>query len=206
MTIVYIMEAFMLSPNKKILVILGHPHGESLSASLGRAYAEGARESGAETRVLSLSDLKFDPVLRAGYRQLQALEPDLVEAQNQIAWAYHIVIVFPIWWGGVPALLKGFLDRAILPGFGFRYRSNSSYWDKLLTGKTARLIVLSDAPSFWVRLVQGDAAVKMMKKSTLEFCGIKPVRISRFDRIKFSTPERRAQWISQVRDLGFGNQ
>ena len=110
---------------QRILIILGHPSASSLCAGLADAYAQGARDSGAEVRLLRLGELDFDPLLHAGYRQDQPLEPDLQRAQADILWASHLAWAYPTWWGGLPALLKGFIDRIFLPGFAFKYRKGS---------------------------------------------------------------------------------
>ena len=96
--------------------------------------------------MLRLGELVFDPVLHNGYSDIQALEPDLLSAQSDILWATHLVFVFPIWWGGIPALMKGFLDRIFLPGFAFKYRAGKTFPDKLLQGRTAHLLVTLDTP------------------------------------------------------------
>ncbi|MEO7675045.1 MAG: NAD(P)H-dependent oxidoreductase, partial [Pyrinomonadaceae bacterium] len=133
--------------SKKVLIILGHPDKLSLCGALAARYRNGAEKAGAETRLIFLGDLYFDPVLHRGYKENHELEPDLLAAQESIKWADHLVWVYPIWWGTMPALLKGFLDRALLPGFAFKYRPNSRWWDKFLTGRSARMIVTMDAPT-----------------------------------------------------------
>ena len=174
----------------RTLIILGHPDKKSLCAAIADNYEKGAREKGGEVERINLSDLSFNSNLRNGYRVIQALEPDLIEAQRLIKWAGHIVIVYPVWWGSTPALLKGFLDRVLLPGFAFKYREHSSSWDKLLSGKSARLFVTSDAPSWWLYLNYFHPAVNMMKKAVLEFCGISPVTVTSFDSIKNASEKR----------------
>jgi NAD(P)H dehydrogenase (quinone) len=84
----------------------------------------------------------------------------------------------------MPALLKGFIDKVFLPGFGFRYRKDSVWWDKLLTGKSARLIVTMDTPPWYFRWIYGRPGHNAMKKSTLQFCGIKPVKITSIGPVK----------------------
>lgn len=175
----------------RTLIILGHPDKKSFSANLADAYEKGAKEKGGDVMRINLIDLKFDPILRNGYNRIQNLEPDLVEAQRLIKWANHLVFVFPVWWSAPPALLKGFIDRVFLPGFAFKYREHSSMWDKLLTGKSSRLIITSDAPVAWLYLVYFHPAVNMMKKATLEFCGIKPVSVTSFGSIKNSNDKKR---------------
>jgi len=95
--------------------------------------------------------------------------------------------VYPIWWGTYPALLKAFIDRVFLPGFAFKYKPDSMFWDKLLKGKTARLIVTMDAPKWYYALVYRSAGHIALKKATLEFCGVKPVTTSTFGSVKSSS-------------------
>ena len=96
---------------QRILVILGHPSTTSFCSALADTYSHSAKIAGHEVRVLRLGDLVFDPILHNGYSEIQPLEPDLLSAQSDILWATHLTFVFPIWWGGIPALLKGFIDR-----------------------------------------------------------------------------------------------
>lgn len=110
--------------SERVLVVLGHPSSESFCAALTESYVEAARSASHDVRVLRLDALSFDPVLRRGYRQVQPLGPDLLRAQADITWAEHLVFIYPIWWGGIPALMKGFFDRVFLPGFAFQYRAD----------------------------------------------------------------------------------
>ena len=189
---------------KKILVILGQPQRQSFGAALALAYAEGARNSGAEVKELYLGDLKFDPAGAMIRSSPPELESDLVKAQDAIKWAEHLVFVYPIWWGTIPALLKGFIERVFLPGFAVNFRDNSPLWDRLLTGRSARLIVTLNTPSWIYRWVYGRPGHNTMKKTILEFCGVKPVRITEVGPVKNSTDARRQKWIAQVRALGVG--
>lgn len=185
-----------------ILVINGHPDPQSFCSALSEAYINGAAENGAEVRYLDLSKVIFNPILKYGYRQRTELEPELLEAQELIRWAHHLVFVYPTWWGAMPALLKGFFDRVFLPGFAFKYRPNSQLWDKLLTGRTAHLIVTMDTPSWINRLFYRHAGHNVMKRNILQFCGIKPVRTTEITPVRPSTPEQRAKWLDQVQRLG----
>lgn len=187
---------------KRILVVLGHPNNDSFCGELAARYAEGAHAAGAEVRTLRLADLEFDPVLRLGYKTIQELEPDLSRAQEMITWAEHLVIVYPVWWGTMPALLKGFFDRAFLPGFAFRYREDSPLWDKLLEGRSARIIVTSDAPVWYNFLINGNPSQKALKRTILEFCGFKPVRVTSIGSVKSLDGEKIAGWLETAEKLG----
>ena len=188
--------------SKKILVILGQPQRHSYGGALMKAYTDGARTAGAEVKELYLGELKFDPLATPTLTHPTELEPDLESAQEAIKWADHLVFVYPIWWGTIPALLKSFIERTFLPGFAVNFREHSIWWDKLLTGKSARLIVTLNTPSWFYRWVLGRPGHSTMKKTILEFCGVKPVRITEIGPIKGSTEEKRKGWIEQVRGLG----
>jgi putative NADPH-quinone reductase len=186
----------------KVAVILGHPNLESYCGSLARAYAEGARSAGAEVREINLAELSFDPVLWQGYNGVQALEPDLIEAQETIRWADVLVFAYPNWWGTMPALLKGFVDRVFLPGFAFKYRENSRFWDRLLAGRRARLLVTMDSPPWYYRLIVRQPGHQMMRRAILGFSGVKPVRTAAFGPIRSSTGASRDQWLARAATLG----
>lgn len=185
----------------RILIVLGHPSNDSLCASLAERYAESARSAGKETRLLRLSDLQFDPILWQGYRGNQPLEPDLQAAQAAVTWADHLVFVYPLWWGAMPALLKGFIDRVFLPGYAFKYRKNSSLWDKLLAGRSAQLIVTMDSPPWYFKWVNRMPGHQQMKKTILQFSGITPVRITSFGPVRSASESQRNAWLTKVERL-----
>ncbi len=187
---------------KKILVILGQPQRNSYGGALAQAYIEGARGAGAEVREICLGDLRFDACPASAAPNPAGLEPDLAQAQESIKWAEHLVFVYPIWWGTIPALLKGFVERVFLPGFAVNFRDDSPLWDKLLKGRSARLIVTLNTPSWIYRWYFGRPGHNTMKKTILQFCGISPVRITEVGPIKNSTDAKRKQWLEQVRALG----
>lgn len=187
---------------KKILIIIGHPNPESFNHALAHRYAEAARQAGHSVEVLSLATLQFDPILRMGYAAPQELEPDLQAAQMSILNADHLVVLFPSWWGSTPALLKGFIDRTFLPGFAFKYKKDSVWWDRLLSGRTGHLVVTMDTPWFYNWLVYGNANIRAMKAATFQFCGIKRVKVTTFDSVRSSTEARRTAWLEQMAQMG----
>lgn len=187
---------------KKIAIINGHPNKESFNFGITKAYKNGALESGAEIREIVIADLTFNPNLQFGYQKVMELEPDLLKAWEVIQWADHLVWVHPVWWGGLPAVTKGFIDRLFLPGFAFKYKKDSLWWDKLLKGKTAHIITTIDQPGWYYRLMYGRPSVNQLKKSTLEFCGIQPVKVTYIGIIKTSDEKQRQKWLEKVRKLG----
>ncbi|MPS65696.1 MAG: NADPH:quinone reductase [Chryseobacterium sp.] len=187
---------------KKIVIINGHPNKESFNFGIAEAYKNGALKSGAEVREIIIADLKFDPDLKFGYQKRMELESDLLEAWEQIQWADHLVWFHPVWWGGLPAITKGFIDRLFLPGMAFKYRENSVWWDKLLKNKTAHIITTLDQPGWYYWLFYGRPSVNQLKKSTLEFCGVKPVKVTYVGIIKISDKPKRMKWLEKIKLLG----
>jgi len=187
-------------PMKKVLLIQGHPDAESFCFELGNVYRNAALKQ-AEVKEIIVRDLDFNPNLQFGYRKRTELEPCLLEAQEKIRWADHIVLIHPVWWGSVPAIFKGFLDRVFLPGFFFQKRPHSIWWDKLLQGKSARIIYTLDTPTlFW--WLAGRPSYMALKYITLKYCGIKPVRGTAIGIVRLSDEKQRKNWLSKVERLG----
>lgn len=187
---------------KRILMIVGSPKSKSFCHALGDAYAQGARSKGHAVRTLWLDALDFDPILRGGYESSQTLEHDLLEAQREIHWAQHLVFVYPVWWGGLPSLLTGFFDRVLMPGFAFKSHGRHDPSNELLRGRTAELLVSLDTPSRYFRWVFKAPAHRQMKRTILEFCGIKTTRLTEFSPVRTSSEEQRQRWLQQAEALG----
>lgn len=183
----------------KILVVLGHPDADSFSGHLAEIYAEAAASSGKQVRFLKLGEMEFNPILKHGYKQRQEHEPDLVHFWESIQWAEHIAFFYPIWWGAMPALLKGALDRVFLPGLAFKYRKNSRFWDRLLEGRSADLFTTMDTPPWYYRMVYRMPGHNQMKRTVLEFCGIKPVKIHSFGPVRHAKAKQIEKWKSKVK-------
>lgn len=184
--------------SRKVLILQGHPNKDSYCAALAEAYRQGAEAAGHDVRLIQLIELQFDPILRVSRAGDQPLEPDLIACQGHLMWAEHVVFVFPIWWGGTPALLKGFLDRILTQGFSYRYREKSILWDKLLSGRTAELMVTMNTPPWFFRWVYRDAGLRGLTVTTLGFSGIKTTRITRIGMIRRFTEAQRAAWLAKI--------
>ncbi len=183
---------------KKILIINGHPSKSSFCQSIAKAYQAGATSKGNQVVLLNLHELNFNFNLSDGYSKTSVLEADLVLAQEKIKWAQHLVIIHPVWWGSVPALLKGFFDKTLLPGFAFSYRQSGMLWDKLLSGKTAEIIYTSDTPVWIYRFFYRAPSVTTLRDRILGFCGVKTLSIIGIGSIRKSTHEFRKNWLLKV--------
>ena len=130
------------------------------------------------------------------------MEPDLETAREKMMWADHLVWIFPVWWGSMPALLKGFIDRTFLPGYAFQKREGSLWWDKLMKGKSARVINTLDQPAWYYRWYYKRPTYYTFKKLVLNFVGITPVKVTTIGPIRLSKDSFRAKWLSRVERLG----
>lgn len=186
---------------KNILIINGHPNKQSFNHSLAEAYKNGVELSQAIISKIDICDLDFNPNLQYGYSKRMELEPDLKVAMDKIKNADHIVWVYPMWWYGYPAMMKGFVDRTFLPDFAFKTRKGKQP-EKLLKGKTGRIIITSDTPKWYDYFFMRSPAINQFKKGTLEFCGISPVKTTYISPIKHSTSKFREKWLKKVQKLG----
>ncbi len=187
---------------KNILVLQGNPKPTSLCGHLASVYKEEAEKAGHKVNLLELKDLKFNQNLIVGYKEEQLLEPDLKKAQQSILEANHLVFVFPSWWASMPALLKGFLDRVFLPGFSFKYQEKSPFPEKLLKGRSARIIITMDAPWWYYYLFNRAPGLNLLKIGTLEFCGVSPVKSTLLGPVRKAPKDRIDSFILKVRELG----
>ena len=187
---------------KRIFVWVGHPRETSFSAALAERYIEGTRAAGAEIRRMDLHDMQFDPDLTNGYHQRKDLEPCLEDWRENILWADHLVWIYPQWWGGMPAKMKGVIDRAYLPGFAMAYHQDDPWWDRLLTGRSADVFITADAPEFFDKLVYAAPAQHQVKNLVLKFAGIKPVKVFQFGILKSATETKLAKWLGKAEKRG----
>ncbi len=187
---------------RKVCIIVGHAQRETFCEALAEAYMHGAAAAGHQARLFVLSRMAFDPILHEGFSKVQPLEPDLKEAQDAIGWADHLVIVFPLWLGTLPAILKGFLERVLQPGFAFESDANLSGYKPLLKGKSARIVITMGMPALVYRFYFGAHALKMFKRNILNFVGISPVRHTLFGMIGASSEKTRRRWLDKMQRLG----
>ena len=191
--------------NKNILIINGHPDTKSFNVGIVKAYRKGAESAESKVDVIHISELDFNPNLQFGYRKRTELEHDLIDSIDKIKKANHIVWIFPQWWYGYPAIMKGFIDRTFLPGITFDYEEGKTFPNPLLKGKSARIVVTADTPRWYNNLFMKNPAVNQLKRGTLQFCGITSVKVTYISPIKDSTQEFREKWIRKIEVLGKQN-
>ncbi|MBS0248880.1 MAG: NAD(P)H-dependent oxidoreductase [Proteobacteria bacterium] len=186
----------------RIVVIVGTPLQDSYCEALGRAYQRGAESASHEARLFVLGEMNFDAILREGYRHEQPLEPDLITAREAFVAADHIVLIFPLWCGDMPAIMKGFIERILQADLLRIQKSGGRASWKLFKNKSARVIMTMGMPGWFYRWYFGAHALKLMKRNILHFAGIKPVRSTIFGMIEAVGDEKRKEWLRAVEAMG----
>ncbi len=185
---------------RKILIVDGHPDPDPARFvhALADAYATGAASH--QVRRLKLAEMDI-PFLHSAVEWATGEPPtEIAAAQAEITWADHLVIIYPLWLGDVPALLKAFLEQAIRPGFALDYRERGLP-KKLLAGRSARVVVTMGMPAFFYKLVYGAHSVKSLERNILKFVGIRPIGRTIYGGVE-DDADRRRRWLEEMEALG----
>lgn len=189
---------------KRILILQGHPDpaGGHFCHALAEAYAEGARQAGHEVQVAPAANLDF-PLLRS-QREFESgpVPPALQPWQAAIGAADHLLIIYPLWLGSMPALLKGFLEQVLRPDFAFDKAATGRMWKKRLTGKSARILVTMGMPALAYRWYFGAHSLKSLERNILGFAGIKPIRETLIGMVETLDEAKRRNWLEKLREFG----
>ncbi|WP_119354222.1 NAD(P)H-dependent oxidoreductase [Azohydromonas sediminis] len=189
---------------RRIALIQGHPDATQphFAHALAAAYADGARAAGHAVREVDVARLDF-PLLRSARDWEQGLLPaSLADAQAAIGWADHLVLVFPLWLGDMPALLKGFLEQVARPGFAFGGEGSNPFAKKALGGRSARVVVTMGMPAAVYRYWYRAHSVKSLERNILGFVGIAPVRETLIGGVGALSPDDARGWLERLRRLG----
>ncbi len=193
----------MTKQTKRILILLGHPDSPHphLCHALADSYARAAEAAGHELRRIDLALLDI-PLLRGQEQFEQGQPPQQIEqAQAAIRWADHVVLVFPLWLGTMPALVKAFCEQVFRPGFAYA-PTQQGFPQKLLSGRSARLVVTMGMPAWLYRWVYCAHGLRGLGRNILGFVGFAPVRYSLFGMVATASDKRRQAWLREMARLG----
>lgn len=187
---------------EKILIVDGHPDPDDgrLCHALTEAYRRGAEAGGHEVRQITVATLDFPLLRRSADFEDSAAPPEIAAAQNDILWAGHLVIVYPLWLGTLPALLKAFFEQTIRPGFGFDL-SKGPFGPKL-KGRSARVVVTMGMPALFYRLFYRAHGLKSLERNILKLCGLGPIRETLFGSVETVSDDKRKGWLAKMERLG----
>ena len=161
---------------RNILILNGHPDAGSkgLCFALAEAYAEGAREAGHDVRRLDVAALDFAFLRTQAEFETGTPSPVIAAAQESMRWANHVVMIFPLWLGDMPAVLKAFLEQTLRPGFAFSYREHG-FPIKHIKGRSVRIITTMGMPALVYRWYFRAHGLKNLERNVLRFVGFSPV-------------------------------
>jgi len=190
--------------DKRILLIVGHPDpkGGHLCQALAQAYADGAAEAGHALRRIDVAQFDFPLLRSADEWERGALPATLKPAQDDIEWAQHMVLFFPLWLGDMPALLKGFLEQVARPGFAFHDDGNGGFGKKGLSGRSARVVVTMGMPALVYRYYFRAHSLRSLERNVLGFVGIAPVHETLIGGVDGLGAEGTQRWLDKLRQLG----
>ncbi len=189
---------------RRIAIIQGHPDTREghFCRALADAYAKSATAAGHEVKVIEVAGLDF-PVLRSKDDWERGTPVAAIrQAQETIRWAEHLVILYPLWLGGLPALLKAFFEQVFRPGFALAQPGEGKPWTKLLRGRSARIVVTMGMPAIFYRWYFGAHSLRSFERNILGFCGIGPISESLVGMIESKDPGRREKWLTKMRKFG----
>lgn len=187
----------------KHLVVFSHPYEKSFSNGIVETIEKEARNNNAEIRVRNLYELGFNPIMEGtDLLNLQSgnYADDIKAEQEHIKWADVITFVYPVWWAGMPAMLKGYVDRVFANGFAFSYGEEGPIG--LLKGKKAMLFSTTGFPSeIYEQIGMHGSMQQTSDEAIFNFCGIDVINHTFFGAIPYSTEEDRKQYLSEVAEV-----
>ncbi len=188
----------------KIVIIQGHPDpgGGRLCHALANAYIQGAVEASHEVELFDVARLNF-PLLQSQANWdigVEGTPEQLRPAQAACKAADHIVFVYPLWLGTMPALLKAFLEQVFRPGVALSY--GKGFPKPLFKGKSARVVVTMGMPALAYRWYFGAHSLKSLERNILKFVGMKPVRDTVFGMVENTGSDGRKRWLEMMKDYG----
>ncbi len=186
-----------------VLVVYAHPNPKSFNAAILLQVERGLHEGGHTFTVVHLYKDNFNPVLVAHATFRRKDHPETAYYRELLQWADHLIFIYPVWWSGTPAILKGFFERVLSSGFAYTYEVVVP--KGLLRGKSAWVFYTMDSPRWFVRVFRQNAEWIAIRDATLKFCGVRPVRRFVFAEVKRSAERRREQWLNRVyRQVRYG--
>ncbi|MBB3191025.1 NAD(P)H-dependent oxidoreductase [Halomonas cerina] len=187
-----------------ILLLQGHPDpaASHLCHALADHYIAGAQEAGHEVRQAVITRLDF-PLLRSAEDWKEGrVSEGLAAVQQDIAWCDHLALVFPLWLGDMPALVKGFLEQVMRPHFAFEYVEGNPLGRKGLKGRSARVVVTMGMPAAIYRHIYRAHSIKALERNVLGFVGFSPVRETLIGSVESLNEKAANKWFTRLEKLG----
>ncbi len=184
----------------KHLVIYCHLNPASFTKAIADKVDKVAKENGDDVKIIDLYGEKFNPILE--FPDIESMfmgkntPGDVKKYQEMVTWADHLTIVYPLWWGQMPAMLKGFIDRVFANGFAFEYGEAGPR--ALLEGKTAKLFISMGTPNeYYEQSGMFNAQRRVNDEGIFGFCGIKS-ETTFFGNVAMGSDELRKGYLESI--------
>jgi putative NADPH-quinone reductase len=188
---------------RRITIIQGHPDADHshFCHALAWEYEQAARAAGHEVRRINVAQLEFPLIRTRQDFERGPVPPDIAVAQEAIRWARHLVVVYPLWLGTVPALLKAFFEQTFRYGFALGM-GKGRMPQKLLKGRSARIFVTMGMPAAAYRLIFRAHGVKSLDSSVLALSGFRPIHDTFIGSVESLSKKSRDRHLADARSFG----
>lgn len=186
----------------KILILQGHPDTfeTHLCHAIAESYRTGAEQNGHDVQVITIAQEDI-PYLRSKAEWESGNLPQVaLTGQAAVHAADHIVLIYPLWMGDLPAIVKAWVEQVLRKGFAFQ--KGRKGWAASLKGKSARVIVTMGMPSFAYRWFFFAHSLRSLDRNILKFCGIRPVRWSIFGNAEDTSGKAQKTFLAKAHALG----
>lgn len=185
----------------KNLIVYAHPHSGSLNHFFKQTVLESLQKSGEEIEVRDLNQINFNPVLSLedmNGQRMGKVADDVKKEQDFIAWSDRIVFIYPIWWTGMPAIMKGYIDRVF--SYGFAYRYDQGIQKGLLTGKKTIIINSHGKSNAEYEAMGMDKALALTSDTGIfTYSGLEIQEHFYFDKADRASQENVLDWENQLK-------
>jgi len=184
-------------------IIYNHPYTKSYCNAILKATTTGLQSAGHNIDIIDLDTDRFNPVMTSSdlkaFRDKQAIDPQVLNYQERLLKADHLIFIFPIWWSLMPAMTKGFIDKVMFPGLAYDYTFNGITMIPLLTNiRSITLITTMNTPKLIYRLKFANAIKKALIDGTFKMMGYKNCHWINFSMVKFVSQDKRSKWLTKL--------
>ena len=196
----------------KTLIVFNHPYDGSYCNAILESVQEGLKLGGHKCKLIHLDKDGFDPVMRGkdlmafvqagkvGEEALRVVDPIVMQYKKKLEWAEHLVMIFPIWWMSMPAMMKGFVDKVIFPSVAYNM-DGGRLKSRLLALRQGTVITTMNTQADVYREMFNNSVEGSLIKGTFNQIGIHDVRWISLNKVKQSGDEKRREWLDDLRDI-----
>jgi len=184
-------------------IIFNHPYEKSYCRAILQAVTKGLQSAGHNIDIINLDTDQFNPVMTSAdlkaFRDKKAIDQQVSDYKERLLKSDHLIFIFPIWWSLMPAMTKGFIDKAMFPGLAYDYANNGVTMVPLLTNlRSVTLITTMNTPKLIYRLKFGNAIKKALIDGTFKSMGYKNCRWINLSMVKFVSQDKRTKWLTKL--------